>query len=170
MLPPGPAPRGARILPRVSLQSGAEGRRRVPHPVVPVGRPDGARPFASAGRRLVKAIESGVVHCLGHPLGRTIGKREPIAADIDEACRACVDNDVYVEINAQPDRLDLRDTCCKHAAEVGVKCTLGTNAHELADVEFMKYGVNVARRGWLGRKNILNTVIAKTRRKRPRKS
>jgi len=116
--------------------------------------------------RLIQAISSGVVHCLGHPLGRIIGQREPMAFDAARVFEACVEHDVYVEINAQPDRLDLPDTYCKEAMEAGVTFTLGTDAHTIADLDFMRLGVNVARRGWLSRKHILNTVTATTLRKR----
>ncbi len=120
--------------------------------------------------RLIAAVESGVVHCLGHPLGRVIGRREPLAFDTARVFAACAEHDVYVEINAQPDRLDLPDTYCKQAAEAGVRFTLGTDAHKTGDLEFMRYGVQNARRGWLGRKHILNTVSAKTLAKRIRRS
>ncbi len=119
--------------------------------------------------RLVKAVESGVVHCLGHPLGRIIGRREPMAFDTDKVFAACAENDVYVEINAQPDRLDLPDTFCRDAADAGVKFTFGTDAHKIDDLDFLGFAVNVARRGWLGRPDVLNTVTAKTLRKRIRR-
>jgi DNA polymerase (family 10) len=115
--------------------------------------------------RIVKAVESGAVHCLGHPLGRIIGRREPIAFDAARVFEACAANNVYVEINAQPDRLDLPDAYCREAAAAGVKFTLGTDAHKLADMEFLKFGVNVARRGWLEKRHILNTLTAAQLRK-----
>ncbi len=120
--------------------------------------------------RIVRAVESGVVHCLGHPLGRIIGRREPIAVDAARIFEACAEHDVYVEINAQPDRLDLPDTYCRDAAAAGVRFTLGTDAHKTADLNFMPFAVNVARRGWLERKHVLNTVTAKTLRKRIRRA
>jgi DNA polymerase (family 10) len=116
--------------------------------------------------RLVAAIQSGVVHCIGHPLGRVIGRRERLVFDTEKVFAACAKHDVYVEINAQPDRLDLPDTYCKQAAEAGVRFTLGTDAHKTGDLDFMRYGVQNARRGWLGRRDILNTVPARTLAKR----
>ncbi len=115
--------------------------------------------------RWLAAIRSGVVHCLGHPTGRIIGKREPIAFDLDAVLEACVENGVCVEINAQPDRLDLADLHCQRALEAGVTFTIGTDAHKPADLDFMRYGVNVARRGWLGRENVLNTRTARQLRR-----
>ncbi len=119
--------------------------------------------------RLLRAVRSGVVHCLGHPTSRMIGKRDPIAYDFDEVFEACVENGVFLEIDAQPDRLDLSDTLCKRAVEAGARFTISTDAHKLSDLDFMPYGVAVARRGWLGRGDVLNTVSASTLKKRIRR-
>ncbi len=110
--------------------------------------------------RVVSALRSGVVHCLGHPLGRIIGERDPIAIDLDRVFEACAENGVWVEINAQPDRLDLPDNYCRRALEVGVQFTISTDAHKRADLDFMRFGVNAARRGWLTKQDVLNTLSA----------
>ncbi len=115
--------------------------------------------------RLVAALSSGVVHCLGHPLGRIIGEREPIQFDLERVLEACKEHGVWVEINAQPDRLDLPDTHVKAALEAGVGFTVSTDAHKRSDLEFMKYGVYTARRGWLSRGDVLNTRTARQLRK-----
>lgn len=115
--------------------------------------------------RIVKALESGVVDCLGHPLGRIIGKREPMELDFDMILEACLENGVYLEINAQPDRLDLPDTYCKRAREAGVKFVITCDAHKKEDLKFMPFGVNVARRGWLEKGDVLNTCTPKRLRK-----
>jgi DNA polymerase (family 10) len=115
--------------------------------------------------RYLSAVESGVVHCLGHPLGRIIGGRDPLPLDLDRLFEACAEHDVCIEINAQPDRLDLPDTHVKRAREAGVRFTLGTDAHKIADLDFMPLGVHVARRGWLEKKDVLNTRTAKQLRK-----
>ena len=107
--------------------------------------------------RLIAAVKSGVVHCLGHPLGRIIGKRDPIAVDLDKIIEACVDHNVCLEINCQPDRLDLPDTLCRDARDAGVMFSLGTDAHSTDGFRFMPFGVNVARRGWLRKGDVLNT-------------
>lgn len=120
--------------------------------------------------RIVRAVESGVVHCLGHPLGRLLGRRGPIAVNAEKVFAACANNDVYIEINAQPDRLDLPDTYCRDARQAGVKFTLGTDAHKTAELEFMRFGVNVARRGWLEKKDILNAKTATQLRKAIKRS
>ena len=107
--------------------------------------------------RIVKAVGSGVVHCLGHPLSRIIGRRDPIAVDMDRVIEACIENDVAVEINCQPDRLDLPDNYCRDARDAGVTFTLGTDSHSTDGFRFMPLGVNVARRGWLRKTDVLNT-------------
>jgi len=76
---------------------------------------------------------------------------------------------VFVEIDAQPDRLDLSDTLCKRAREAGVRFTISTDAHKLSHLDYMAYGIAVARRGWLGRGDVLNTVSAATLKKRIRR-
>jgi len=119
--------------------------------------------------RIVKAVESGVVHCLGHPLGRVIAQREPLAFDTAKVFEACAENDVCIEINAQPDRLDLPDTHCREAKAAGVMFTIGTDAHSTAGLDAMRFGVNVARRGWLEAGDILNTLTATKLRKRIRR-
>ncbi len=119
--------------------------------------------------RYLSAIKSGVVHCLGHPLGRIIGGRDPIPLDMDRIFEACVAHGVRIEINGQPDRLDLPDTHVKRAREAGVEFTLGTDAHKLSDLDFMRFAVGVARRGWLEKKDVLNTRTEKQLRKRLKK-
>lgn len=108
-------------------------------------------------QRLLSAIESGLIHCLGHPTVRLLGKRDPISFDADRVFQACAEHGVFVEINAQPDRLDLPDVYCKRAREAGVRFTISTDAHKPSDLDWMPYGVDVARRGWLGRKDVINT-------------
>ncbi len=116
--------------------------------------------------RLLKAIRSGVIHCLSHPLGRQIGSRAPIQFDMDQIFQACHEENVCLEINAYPDRLDLPDIHCQHAREAGVKIVISTDAHKIGDLDFMQYGIGVARRGWLERRDVLNTVTADTLLKR----
>ncbi len=111
--------------------------------------------------RVLSAIESGVVHAISHPTGREIGKREPIALDLDRVFEAAAASHVCLEINAYPNRLDLPDIYCKRAAEAGVTLVICTDAHSLAGLSFMPYGVDVARRGWLERKDVLNTRTLK---------
>ncbi|MBN1557323.1 MAG: DNA polymerase/3'-5' exonuclease PolX [Lentisphaerae bacterium] len=107
--------------------------------------------------RIVAAVKSGVVHCLGHPLGRIIGRRDPLDVDMDRIMEACAGHGVRLEINCQPDRLDLPDTFCRDARLAGVGFTLGTDAHSRDGFRFIRLGVNTARRGWLRKGDVLNT-------------
>jgi len=115
---------------------------------------------AKMTERLLAAIGSGVVNCLGHPFGRLIGSRDPIRFDVDRVFEACREHGVCLEINSYPDRLDLPDIFCKRAKEAGVTIVISTDAHKPADLDLMPFGVSVARRGWLGKGDVLNTLSA----------
>lgn len=107
--------------------------------------------------RILQAVSSGLVHCLGHPLGRLIGKREPIDLDIDRVFAACAQHHVCIEINCQPERLDLPEKYIRSAKDAGILFTLGTDAHTADNFSLLPMGVHVAQRGWLQKKDILNT-------------
>ncbi|HEY0947439.1 MAG TPA: DNA polymerase/3'-5' exonuclease PolX [Opitutaceae bacterium] len=124
---------------------------------------------AAMTKRLLAAVRSGVVHCLGHPLGRIIGRREPIQADWQKIFAACREHRVRIEINAQPDRLDMPDHLCQLAKAAGVGFVISTDAHKQSDLEFMPLGVGMARRGWLERHDVLNTLSSLLLRKNLRK-
>ncbi len=115
--------------------------------------------------RLVRAVRSGLVHTIGHPLGRIIGQREPLDFDLDAVFSACAEAGVRMEVNGQPDRLDLPDTLCRQGRDAGVRFTLGTDAHKVQDLAFMRFGINVARRGWLRKGDVLNTLTVRQLRK-----
>jgi len=119
--------------------------------------------------RLIAAVRSGVVHCLGHPFGRLIGRRDAIRFDVDRVFEACKEAGVCLEINAYPDRLDLPDVHCKRAAEMGLQMAISTDAHKVADLDLMDLGVSVARRGWLEKADVLNTGSAAAFHRRLRK-
>ncbi len=121
---------------------------------------------AKMTERLLAAIGSGVVDCLGHPFGRLIGSRDPIRFDVDRVFEACREHGVCLEINSYPDRLDLPDIFCKRAKEAGLVMVISTDAHKPADLDLMPFGVSVARRGWLEKKDVLNTLSAAALRKR----
>lgn len=110
--------------------------------------------------RLVAAVESGLVHCLGHPTTRRLRKRDPVAFDVDRLFAACAEHGVFLEINAQPDRMDLPDSFCQRAKHVGVRFSIATDAHRPEDLDRMRFGVDVARRGWLERQDVLNAWAA----------
>ncbi len=108
-------------------------------------------------RRVIRAIENPRVHVLAHPTCRLIGTREPVEIDLEEVFRASVRTNTALEINAMPDRLDLRDTQAKRAGEVGVSLVIGTDSHSVDHLDLMRFGVGVARRGWCRASDVLNT-------------
>jgi DNA polymerase (family 10) len=108
--------------------------------------------------RILRAMENPYFSILAHPTGRLLGLREPYEVDMERIIEACRQNGVVLELNAQPDRLDLNDIHCKMAGEAGVKVAISTDAHSIPDLELMRYGINQARRGWLESGNVLNTL------------
>ena len=108
--------------------------------------------------RVIKAIENPDVDMIAHPTCRLIGEREPVAIDLEAAFRAAVKYNKILEINAMPDRLDLKDTHAFRARELGVKLAIGTDAHSVAHLDLMRFGIGVARRAWCEPRHILNTL------------
>ncbi len=107
--------------------------------------------------RLLKACTHPYVHCLGHPSGRLIGRREAYSVDWNTVFKKLTETGTSIEVNAQPERLDLKDDLVKAAVEMGAKLTISTDAHGLNQFDFMELGVATARRGWCKKENILNT-------------
>jgi len=107
--------------------------------------------------RILKAINHPHVDIIGHPSGRIIGQREPYEADWEKIFKAAFENKTALEISAFPNRLDLRDSLCKEAKSYGVKFAINTDAHQLHHLDLMRFGVAVARRGWLVKEDIINT-------------
>ena len=108
-------------------------------------------------RRILKAMEDPYFSILAHPTGRLIGLREPYEMDMEAVMRACVQRGAILELNSQPDRLDLNDIHCRMAKEAGIPIAISTDAHSIRDLELMAFGVGQARRGWLEAKNVVNT-------------
>jgi len=109
-------------------------------------------------KRIVRALRHPHVQILGHPTGRLIGKREPYQVDLDQVMKAAADHGVALEINAQPERLDLDDVQARAVHEAGVRLVVSTDAHRVEDLNFMRYGVDQARRGWCEARHVLNTL------------
>jgi len=109
-------------------------------------------------RRVIDAIEDPDVDMIAHPTCRLIGEREPVAIDLEAVFRAAAKYNKIVEINAMPDRLDLKDTHAFRARDLGVKLAIGTDTHSIAHLGFMRFGVGVARRAWCEPQHILNTL------------
>ncbi|WP_316743696.1 DNA polymerase/3'-5' exonuclease PolX [Streptomyces sp. MK7] len=108
-------------------------------------------------RRLVRACENPYVNIIGHPTTRIIGKRPGLDADLDEVFAACARTGTALEINAHPDRLDLRDEDILRARRHGVKFAVDSDAHSTLHLANMRYGVGTAQRGWLTGDDVINT-------------
>lgn len=111
--------------------------------------------------RLVTAMENEHVDIIAHPTGRVIGEREGYDVDIDALLDAAARTNTALEINAYPSRLDLNDVNARKAKNKGVRLTIGTDAHNTGHLGLMEFGVNVARRGWLEKGDLMNTRAAK---------
>ncbi len=108
-------------------------------------------------KRVVKCINSGLIHVLGHPTGRLLGERDAYEIDMGEVLKSAREKGVAIEVNAYPLRLDLTDINCRRAKEMGVKVVISTDAHWTEQMDYMALGVSVARRGWLEKDDVINT-------------
>ncbi|MDO8515439.1 MAG: PHP domain-containing protein, partial [bacterium] len=109
-----------------------------------------------ATARVLKALSHPLARIFAHPTGRLLGKREGIDLEWEQIFKFCKINDRAVEINATPSRLDLPDVLVREAIKHGVLLSIGTDAHSVEGLENMPYGVDVARRGWAEKKDIIN--------------
>ncbi len=114
-----------------------------------------------ATNRIIKGIENENVTFLAHPTCRLMRRREPLDLDIEKIFDTAKKTNTYLEINSFPDRLDLNDIHAKQAKEKGVKMVISTDAHTLNHLSFIRFGIATARRGWLEKKDILNTQSLK---------
>ncbi|MGO0123256.1 DNA polymerase/3'-5' exonuclease PolX [Desulfothermobacter acidiphilus] len=109
-------------------------------------------------QRLLAAIRNPHVHAIAHPTGRLLGEREPYELDLEQIFAEAARTGTWMEINAYYKRLDLNDVNARAAAAQGVRFVIGTDAHLLEQMEFMELGVGVARRAWLTREQVINTL------------
>jgi len=107
--------------------------------------------------RILAAIENPYTQIVGHPTGRLVLRREAYAYDMERVLDAAHKYGVVMECNASPERLDLKDTHLRMAKERGVKIVISTDAHSTRGLEAMRYGVQMARRGWIEKKEVINT-------------
>ncbi len=107
--------------------------------------------------RIIRAMDNPHFNILGHPTGRLLGKRPPYEVNVERLLEAALERGCFLELNANPERLDLNDVYLKAAKEMGLKISIATDAHYLASFEYMRYGVDQARRGWLEADDVLNT-------------
>lgn len=113
---------------------------------------------AEMTERIISAIESEFTHIISHPTGRLLNRREPYQVNVGALIDAAAENNTSLEINAYPERLDLKDVHSRLAKERGVMLSINTDAHGSADLGLMIYGIYTARRGWLEKKDVLNTL------------
>jgi DNA polymerase (family 10) len=107
--------------------------------------------------RVLAAMENEHVDCIGHLTGRKLNRRGPADVDVERVIDKAVETGTFLEINSQPDRLDLRDVHARAAAEAGVLVAVSTDAHEVPALDWAAIGVAQARRGWLTKDQVLNT-------------
>jgi len=108
--------------------------------------------------RIVKACQNRYVDIIAHLTGRLWGAREPYELDLEKVFKVCKETGTLLEINSFPQRLDLNDINCRMAKGFGVKFVINTDAHIAEQLGLIKYGISVARRGWLTREDIINTL------------
>lgn len=107
--------------------------------------------------RILRAMDNPHFNILAHPTGRLINERDPYAVDVDRLIEAAAGRGCFMELNAHPDRLDLKASHCQAAREKGVRIAISTDAHSIDNLAYMRLGVGQARRGWLEAHDVLNT-------------
>jgi DNA polymerase (family 10) len=121
--------------------------------------------------RVLEAMDNPYVDCIGHLTGRRIGKRGPRDVNVERVIAKALEVGCFLEINGQPDRLDLRDVHARAAKEAGLKLVVNSDAHQIRAQGYVELGVGQARRGWLTKDDVLNTrtwaQFEKLQRKRP---
>src|SRR5271168_2464077 len=112
---------------------------------------------AAMSERMLAAIENPYTQIIGHPTGRLLLRREELDYDMEKILDACAKHGVAMECNSFPDRLDLKDVYLRMCKERGVKVVISTDAHESHALSYIRYGVTMARRGWLTAADVINT-------------
>jgi DNA polymerase (family 10) len=115
-------------------------------------------PAGEQTKRIVRALQHPEVDILAHPTGRIINRRPPYEFDLDDVLQCATEHNVAVELNAHPDRLDLKDAHLIRARELGLKVVISTDAHRVQHLDLMRYGIDQARRAWLTKMDVLNTL------------
>jgi DNA polymerase (family 10) len=114
-------------------------------------------PSVKQTERILRAMDNPYFNILAHPTGRLINKRDAYEIDLEKIMRAAKQRGCILEVNSQPDRLDLNDVHCKLAKEMGLKLAISTDAHNAMSLSYMRGGIDQARRGWLEAKDVVNT-------------
>ena len=107
--------------------------------------------------RIIKAMSTGLINIIAHPTGRIVGVREPYPVDMPKIIEAAKKYGVMLELNSYPERLDLNDSHCRLAKEIGVMVAISTDSHNRLHLDYIRYGIHTARRGWLEKDDVLNT-------------
>jgi len=122
-------------------------------------------PMEKQTERVLRAMDNRYFNIFAHPTGRLIGTRPPYAIDMERIMRGALERGCYLEVNGQPERLDLTDVHCRLAKELGLKVAISTDAHRPEELGFLRFGLGQARRGWLEAEDVLNTrPLAELRR------
>jgi len=108
-------------------------------------------------KRVCDALNNYPVNILGHPLDRLLQEREPLALNLDKVFETAQKNNTFMEINSSPKRMDLPGELVKAGLDAGCKFALSTDAHDTFHLPFYTLGVNMARRGWIEQKHLLNS-------------
>jgi DNA polymerase (family 10) len=108
--------------------------------------------------RIISAMNNPYVYSINHPTGRLIGRREAYGGNLEKVFKVAKETGTCVEIDGQADRLDLDDVWARRAKEMGCKISVDSDAHSVAQLEYMRYGIGVARRAWLEKKDVINTL------------
>jgi len=116
---------------------------------------------AAMTERMLAAIENPYTQIIAHPTGRLLLRREAFDYDMEKVLEACAKHGVAMECNSYPDRLDLKDVYLRVCKEKGVKVVISTDSHNTANLGYIRYGVVTARRGWLEKKDVINTLPTK---------
>jgi DNA polymerase (family 10) len=108
--------------------------------------------------RMLAAIENPYTQIIGHPTGRLLLRRDPLDYDMEKVLAACAKHGVAMECNSYPDRLDLKEVYLRMCKERGVKVVISTDSHNTTNLSQIRYGVTMARRGWLEKKDVINAL------------
>jgi DNA polymerase (family 10) len=121
--------------------------------------------------RVFEAMENPYVDCIGHLTGRKLNKRPPVEIDLERVIEKALETKTFLELNSQPDRLDVRDVHARAAREAGLKLVVNSDGHEIAAQDYVEFGVGQARRAWLTKADVVNTrtwkQIERIRKRRP---
>lgn len=114
-------------------------------------------PVEKQTERIIRAMDNMYFNIFAHPTGRLMGEREAYAVDMERLMAAALERGCFLEVNGQPERMDLDDMHCKMAKDMGLKLAISTDAHTTANLGYMRFGVGQARRGWLEPGDVINT-------------